>query len=51
MNVGRALESLEKGEPCDQHIIQNAGQITAEVALWNMLRDIKAFEDAEVDDS
>ena len=45
MNISRALKHLEEGEGLDEHMITNAGQITRDIAIFNLTRDLKAFED------
>jgi hypothetical protein len=40
LNLDRAIRNLENDQRLDSHLIQNAGQATALIAVWNLLQDL-----------
>lgn len=40
IRVERAIAALESGAQLDEHLIANASMLTADIARWNLVRDL-----------
>lgn len=40
IRVERAITALENGTQLDEHLIANASMLTADIARWNLVRDL-----------
>lgn len=47
IRVERALSDLEAEEQIDEHLIVNASGLTADIAKWNLIRDLHPYVNQE----